>query len=317
MDGEFTLIERILNARGSIPAGVAVDAGDDCAVIEAGEPLALGNDLSVDGVHFRRSWLADPEIGYRAACAALSDLAAMVAQPLGVLLALCLDPDSGADEGAALAKGVTEAAEAVGAGLLGGDISRGGVLTLDVVAVGRCPRPVRRTGARPGDGVWVTGELGAAAAAVAAWKRGDPPEDAARAAFARPAPRIREASWLARAGPPTAMIDLSDGLAGDALRLARASGVAVHLDGPAVPVHPCAGADPSLALRGGEDYELLFTAPADSGASRPAEFEAELGVPLTRVGVVRAGEGVYLRGADGREAPLARGGYDHLEEASA
>lgn len=316
MPSEFELIARILAQRAIVPGDVIVDAGDDCAVL-AGGPLAIGNDLSVEGVHFRRAWLSLQEIGFRAASGALSDLAAMAARPSAVLLALCLDPACGEEEGLALARGVIDAAERLGAGLVGGDVSRGATLALDVVAVGRCPEPARRSGAGPGDEVWVTGRLGAAAAAVREWEGGGEPEPAARAAFAAPAPRVREAEWLMGEGLTHAMIDLSDGLAGDCRHVAAASGAAIVLDQRAIPVHHEAGATLDGALHGGEDYELVVVAAPGSLAGAEHAFSERFGVELTRVGVVRAGTGVYLRGADGRETPLLGGGFDHLGGTSA
>ncbi|HUG02101.1 MAG TPA: thiamine-phosphate kinase [Longimicrobiales bacterium] len=316
MAREFALIARILAARSVVPDDVLVDAGDDCAVL-AGGALAVGNDLSVEGVHFRRSWLSEAEIGFRAATAALSDLAAMAAEPSGVLLALCLGPALGEEEALAVAGGVIDGAERVGAGLLGGDLSRGGVLALDVVAIGRCPAPVRRAGARPGDELWVTGRLGGAAAAVREWERGAAPSPAARSAFAAPTARVQEAAWLAARGLANALIDLSDGLSSDGGHVAEASGVAITLDAAAIPVAEEAGATLESALHGGEDYELLIAAAPDGMAEVAGEFSERFGVELTRVGVVRAGAGVYLRGADGRELPLRRGGFDHLEGTSA
>ncbi len=313
--GEFALIRRILAERRLVPEAVTVDAGDDCAVFAAA-PLAVGNDLSVDGVHFRRDWLSPVEIGFRAASAALSDLAAMAAEPIAVLLALCLDEGTDLEDALALARGVIRAAEAVGAGLAGGDITRGPTLALDVVAVGRCPAPVRRGGARAGDRLWVTGRLGGAARAVRAWRDDSEPAPAARAAFAAPRPRVAEARWLAERGA-RALIDLSDGLAGDCAHLAGASGLKAVLDGPAIPLDEGAGAGPEDALHGGEDYELLLAAPPGALEDAASAFQDRFHVRLTPIGVVRAGTGVYLRDADGRERPLARGGFDHLGGTSA
>src|SRR5690606_3547928 len=192
---------------------------------------------------------------------------------------------------------------------------------IDVVAVGRTDRPILRSGARPGDSLWVTGELGGAAAAVLAWQRGAAPAQVARQAFARPRPRIREALWLAERGLAHALIDLSDGLGGDAAHLAAASGVRIVIDAAAVPVHPAAVAaagDPAAALRlglaGGEDYELCFAAPAGGAEAAAAEFLAAFGLALRRVGSVEEGSGVWIRYADGRTEPLAVHGYQHFRE---
>jgi thiamine-monophosphate kinase len=167
----------------------------------------------------------------------------------------------------------------------------------------------------------VTGRLGAAALAVNRLLAGEEPDEEARARFARPEPRIQEARWLAERGVPTAMLDLSDGLAGDAAHLAAASGVAISLERASVPVHPAvlrACPDPTLALRlavsGGEDYELCFAADPELLAAVTVEFEARFGVPLTRVGTVETGEGVWWGAAGGERA--REGAFQHFGAAS-
>lgn len=296
------------------PAGVLLGPGDDCAIVDG---LALGVDMVVEGVHFRREWLSSREIGWRAAAAALSDLAAMAAEPVGVLASLALRAEEAGDAGVQVAVGIREAAEHVGAVVLGGDLARThGPLVVDVVVVGRAGAPVRREGARPGNELWVTGALGGAGAAVRAWARDVEPAAAAREAFARPVPRTREALWLAERGLPRAMIDLSDGLAGDAGHLAAAGDLAVVLEAAAVPIHPAARGEPDaleLALGGGEDYELCFAAAAGAVQPHATEFEDRFGLALTRVGMVRAGSGLYLRDAGGGETPLRVKGYGHFE----
>lgn len=313
---EFDLIRRFLagRGRGGVPAAVRVGPGDDCTVVDG---IAVSTDLSVEGIHFRREWIALREVGYRAAAVALSDLAAMAARPIGLLASLAVPRESTDEEAAEVMEGVAAAAESVGGVLLGGDLARiGGPLVVDVVVVGSVDAPVLRSGARPGDALWVTGELGGAAACVSRLLRGEPPGDAL-ARFARPVPRTREACWLADRTPLHAMIDLSDGLAGDARHIATASDVAIVIEAAAVPIHPAArevGGDDgalALALSGGEDYELCFAAPAGAGEAIAAEFEREMGIPLTRIGRVQAGCGVSVAGPDGlrRPAPPA---YQHF-----
>lgn len=323
--GEFDLIRALLGGvprPGSGPEkGILVGPGDDCALLEPGaDPWAVTVDMSVEGVHFRREWLAPEEVGWRAAAAGLSDLAAVAAEPVAVLLALALPADEATEEWAtSLARGVAAAAASVGAALVGGDLTRSpGPLVVDVVALGRAPRPVLRDGARPGDELWVTGRLGAAGAAVLVWESGSPPVEPLRRAFARPTPRVAEARWLADSGVVRALIDLSDGLAGDVGHLAAASGCRALVQASAVPVAPGVAAvvgDPEralqLALTAGEDYELCLTAQPGALAPRAAEFRARFGVPLTRVGRLVEGEGVALERADGTVAPLG-GGYSHF-----
>lgn len=318
---EFDLIRRFLAAGPPVSrADVSVGPGDDAAVV-LGSGIVVSVDASVEDVHFRRAWLAPEEIGYRAAAAALSDLAAMAARPIGILATLAL-ADADAELGPALMAGARRAADSVGAAVLGGDLTRSpGPIFLDVVVLGEAREPVLRAGALPGDELWVTGELGAAAAAVAAWRRGDEPAAGAREAFARPRPRVREARWLAGRGLPRAMLDLSDGLAGDLRHLAVASAVQVVLEPERVPVSAAAleatrdrEAALRLALGGGEDYELVFAAPPGAVAPLAPAFAAETGVRLTRIGEAREGEGVVARAGDGTLRPLDIQGYRHFQD---
>ncbi|MGI9037431.1 MAG: thiamine-phosphate kinase [Gemmatimonadota bacterium] len=322
--GEFGRIERMLAAsrRLPVPDEIVVGAGDDAAVIRPpeGESLVLSSDLSIEGVHFERGWLTWDAIGYRATVAALSDLAAMAARPLGALVSVALPPELDAGVYAELAEGVTAALEAAGAALLGGDTSSSpGPALLDVVVVGSTGAPVLRSGARPGDELWVTGRLGGAAAAVLARRAQLEPHPAARRRFDRPPVRWREARWLAERGVVTAAIDLSDGLAGDARHLARASGVGLLLEPHALPLHEVLEgwaddqAARTIAAGGGEDYELLFSSPAGAiGASRE-EWKSAFDVDLTRVGRVIEGDGVaWIDRAGEPVDPPAAAGFDHF-----
>jgi len=313
---EFDLIRRLLGPERPLPSDVLVGAGDDAAVLEGG--WVISTDLSVEGVHFRRAWLTDQEIGYRAAASALSDLAAMAARPVGLLVSCAALREGGVDLEAVQA-GVREAGDSVGAAVIGGDLSRSpGPLVIDVVVLGRTARPRLREGARPGDEVWVTGTLGASGAALEVLEAGGELSPDLRESFARPRPRVEEAAWLAERDIVRALIDVSDGLAGDAGHLAAASGVRITLEADAVPVAPSAvtalGAVEALekALHGGEDYELCFV--AAPGVVDTAAFAARGGPRLTRVGAVTAGEGVWIHDWEGETRPLGRGGFDHWSE---
>lgn len=320
---EFDLIRSFLAAAdqpdAALPDHVRVGAGDDCAVVR-GEGTALSVDMSVEGVHFRRDWLEPEEIGYRATAAALSDLAAMAATPFGVLASLALPLTDDAAYAGRIMQGARAAAAGARARLLGGDLARtSGPLVLDIVVIGHTLRPVLRRGARPGDRLWVTGQLGAAAAAVRSWKVGRTPDPAARLAYAVPMPRTTEAAWLAARGTLHALIDLSDGLAGDATHLAAASEVRIVLDAAAVPIHPAVHAVAAdggdalrLALSGGEDYELCFAAAPDTVEHMADAFARTFALPLTCVGTIEEGRGVALRDAAGASAELELGGYDHF-----
>jgi thiamine-monophosphate kinase len=317
---EFDLIRRFLpHAPRFGREDVRVGPGDDCAVV-VGNGIALSTDLSVEGVHFRREWLSPFEIGCRAASAALSDLAAMAARPIGVLASVAV-AEGDADEFAVLLmEGIQNAVERVGGVVLGGDLTRSpGPLVVDVAVVGQAEAPVLRSGASPGDEVWVTGELGAAAVCIARLLRGEVPPPEAVERFECPIPRVLEALWLRERGVLRAALDLSDGLAGDAGHLATASGVALVLERAAIPVHPAAASDTAseeaalaFAMSGGEDYELCFCAPAGAVDPLAEEFEAEFGVRLSRVGVVEEGLGVFWRGADGEREPVPDGGFQHF-----
>jgi thiamine-monophosphate kinase len=296
-----------------------VGPGGDCAVV-TGRAIAISVDASIEDVHFRREWMTPRQIGYRAAAAALSDLAPVAAVPIGVFVTLGL---RGADvPGFAMEvmAGVSEAADACGAALLGGDVARSaGRSTIGLTVAGEVEKAVSRAGARPGDEVWVTGTLGAPGLTVRAWNAGRTPPPGAQAAFVRPRPRIQEARWLAGRDLMTAAIDLSDGLAGDTRHLAAASHVRILLDEGAIPIAPAvleyddAEADPLwLALGGGEDYELCFTAPAGAVERERPAFARQFDVRLTQVGTVVEGDGVRIVGADGNPRELEISGYNHF-----
>jgi len=301
---EFDAVRALLAQWGPAAEGV----GDDGAVLDvpAGSKLVVSTDTTVEDVHFRRAWLAPHEIGWRATQAALSDLAAMGAAPLGVLLALTL-PAGWRTDLAVLAEGIADATRASGVPIVGGDVTDGDRLALAITVLGHAVHPLARGGARFGDAFYVTGRLGGPGAALAAWERGDMPHPAHRERFARPVARLAEGQWFAAHGA-TAAIDLSDGLAGDAAHLASASGVRCVLDLGGI---PCAdGIDMSDALASGEEYELLVAAPA---LDRTAFASAFADVPLTRVGRVEpaVGSGEVAAERDGRPVALPRT-YDHF-----
>jgi thiamine-monophosphate kinase len=304
---EFDLVRAMLARWGPLARGV----GDDAAVLEVppGERLVVSTDASVEDVHFRRAWLAASEIGWRAATSALSDLAAMGARPLGVLLTLAV-PASWRDALGALADGVGEAVRAADTVIVGGDLTGGRELALTVTVLGAAARPVTRDGARAGDALWVTGRLGGPRRALAALLSGATPGPGDRTRFARPAARLAEGRWLAAHGA-SAMIDVSDGLLADLGHVAAASGARLVLDAALVP--RADGAALEDALVGGEEYELALAAP---DALDAAAFAALFGVPLTRVGRVEAGgrgaAGVEVAGLDPARRVEVPPGHDHF-----
>jgi len=309
---------RALFSATALPAGVSLGIGDDAAVLApAGAPLVWTVDSAVEGVHFRRDWLSLEDIGWRSLTAAASDLAAMGASPRGALSALILPANFSDADLLALARGQAEAAAALGTAVIGGNLARGNELSITTTLLGEGREPVLRGGARAGDVVALAGTVGVAAAGLALLQRGiadgapgDPTERALRA-FRRPQARVAEG--LAAAGHAHAGIDVSDGLALDGWRLARASGVALVLDAPALlrvagpeltAVAALLARDPlELALYGGDDYALLMTFAAH-----------EVPEPFVAVGTCGAGDGISLRSADGTIRPLEAKGFDHFAE---
>lgn len=322
---EFDLIRSFLPEDAPTDPRILLGPGDDAAVLDGDPPWVVTCDASVEEVHFRRAWLTPREVGWRAGAAALSDLAAMAAEPVAVLVSLAIPVErrtrgpGGAvssdgwseDSPRRIQEGIREVTAEAGGVVVGGDVTRSpGPLMVDVLALGRASRPLRRDGARPGDRLWVTGRLGAAAAAVAAWIAGRTPLDHHRRAYARPVPRVSEAIWLSGRAELHAGLDLSDGLVADAGHLAAASGVGVEIELAAVPA--AEGVDRSSALSGGEDFELLLAAPRGALEGERRAFEDRFGIPLTPVGRITEGRGVRVRDEEGREVSVDRRGWDHL-----
>lgn len=300
---EFDLVRTLLDEWGR----AAEKIGDDAAVLEVpvGERVAVTTDTSVEGVHFRRDWLNHFEIGYRATAASLSDLAAMGARPLGIVIALTL-PDSDQVEARVLATGIREGASAVMCPIVGGDLSAGKTLSLTITALGSVARPLTRAGAKVGDKVYVTGALGGPAAAVRAWKSGKQPSEADRARFAAPVPRIDAAIGLAARGA-TSAIDISDGLVADANHIAAASKVGIEINAERVPRMPEVSIQ--QAVNAGEEYELIVTAKQiDTRA-----FSDEFGLELTEIGRIVPGPPRVELLENGRPIS-APSGYDHFSD---
>ncbi|NUO94495.1 MAG: thiamine-phosphate kinase [Gemmatimonadaceae bacterium] len=299
---EFDAIRAMLDEWGPHAVGV----GDDAAVVAVppNEKLVVSTDASVEGVHFRREWMTAAQIGQRAASGALSDLAAMAATPLGILLALSV-PERWRDELPELARGVGVAAVAARCLIVGGNLTRGTDLALTITVLGCTAVPLRRAGMRPGDRLFVTGRLGGPGAALRALLAERPPGLTHLERFVAPIPRLDEARWLAEHGAAAA-IDISDGLLADAAHLARASAVSLAIDLAAV---PCVdGVLPSEAATSGEEYELLVAVPDDVELD-VAEFRRSFGSDLTRIGVALAPTGDPVL-VDGRAPSVF--GHDHL-----
>ena len=307
---EDALLARLVAQLGARNAAVELGIGDDAAVLAGGWCTSL--DLLIEDVHFRMRTTSAHDLGWKAIAVNLSDLAAMGAEPVCALVGLGLPPEIGPETLDELFAGFDACASAYGAQVVGGDMSRAPVLTLSVTVFGRSERPARRDGARPGDVVCVTGPLGGSRAGLALLEglAASLPERAVLIErHVRPVPLIAEGRILARVSH--AMMDLSDGLATDARRLASASGVAVQIDLDRVPVQAGAeriaaavGRAPGwFAAAGGEDYELVCALPR-------AAFDASE-LDLYEVGAIvdgPAGE-IGFAGAGSDDPPR---GFDHL-----
>ena len=334
-NGELALIERIrrraeagANTRGG---ELRLGIGDDCAILRprAGEEIVVTTDFSLEGRHFRRDWHPAESVGHRTLARGLSDLAAMGARPVAAFLSLALPRAVARDvrwvDG--FLDGLLGLAERVGVPLAGGDTSEAPDehVLADIVLLGAVPggRALRRSGAKAGDRLFCTGALGGAAAKLrrlAGRSRrfsvpaGLPGVGGHPQLF--PEPRLAVGLALLRRGLATATLDLSDGLSTDLRHLCGASGLRAEVEAALLPIHPLAAelgpeAALELALNGGEDYELLFT--AAQGARVPRRIG---GVPVTEIGrMAKRGRGtptVTLIDAQGRRSPMHAAGWEHL-----
>jgi thiamine-monophosphate kinase len=314
--GEFGLIARLTGGL-ELGPGVEVGVGDDAAVLAPtpGHRLVVTTDVLVEGLDFTAA-LSEPEDwGWKAVAANLSDLAAMGAEARWLVLALTVPDPTPVATLERVYAGVGEACRAFGVALVGGDVSGGPGLSLAVTALGEAERPVLRSGARPGDRLGVTGPLGAAAAGLGLLQRGDRAATdllgrfpGLAAAHRRPTPALAMGLALARAGA-TALIDVSDGLAGDALHLAEASGVGVEVHDATVPLAPgvaeaagLLGLDPlELALGGGDDFVLAAALPRAADLGGVLDCGRFTPDPGQRVRLTAAGR-----------RPLSGLAYDHF-----
>lgn len=307
---EFERVEKLRARLGSVGSGVELGIGDDAAVVRLDGSAVLSNDASIEGVHFRRSFGRLDRLTRRALHAAASDLAAMGAEPVAMLVALALPRTLDESDFDAIVEGMRQASLDLGMPVVGGNLSAASEIGITTTVVGRAvATPLRRSGARVGDTIYVSGCVGAAALGLRALLQGgSAPDDAFVAAWLDVRARIE----LGRAlrGVASAAVDVSDGLSQDLLHLLDASGVGATLRASALPLAASAteraaelGVDAlELALTGGEDYELLFTAPADSVAR-------ELG---TAIGCVEARPGLRVDRGDGPRAYVSRG-HRHFE----
>lgn len=297
-----------LVARTGQPTTTLLGPGDDCAIVAAADGRVVATvDVLVDGVHFRTDWASGEQIGRRAALASMADVAAMGATPTALLVGLCAPAETPTDLVMDIGRGLDAEASKVGAGIVGGDITRSPVLTISVTALGDLAgrEPVRRSGARVGDVVAVNGRLGWAAAGLAVLSRGFRSPAALVGAYRVPEPPLAAGVAGALAGA-TAMIDVSDGLVADLGHLADESGVCIEVATGSLPVHDrltevasALGRDPlQWVLTGGDDHALAATFPP--GRALPGDWIV--------IGAVRDGSGVVVDGTPWDAA----GGWDHF-----
>ena len=308
---EFERIRALAETFGAPGDHVAIGIGDDAAVLRLESHQAVSVDVAVEGVHFRRSFADWRTLGRRAYAAAASDLAAVAAKPRAALVSLIL-PTCFADEDLQeVGRGIADLGEEIGAPVIGGNLSRGEELSITTTVLGVIPdKPLTREGSRPGDQIWVTGNLGAAALGLRHLSTGIPSENADPFvdAWRRPSPRIAEGLSLSTTA--TSCIDVSDGLIQDLTHVTDASRVAATVQADALPLaagHQTLASDLGVdgtlaALSGGEDYELLFTLPPTVDPAFPA----------TRIGEIHAGKGISILDAANQPLAVDRAGFAHF-----
>lgn len=292
--------------------------GDDCAVLRlvAGNDCLVTTDFSLEGIHFRQDWHPAESVGHRCLARGLSDIAGMGGEPVAAFLSLALPRDLPQAWVRRFARGLTHLAESYGAKLAGGDTAQSpaGILA-DIIVVGsvRKGNAVLRSGARPGDRIFVTGELGGSAAAVAQMQR-RPKKNLNPRAYPRhfyPEPRIEVGRILREKSLAAAMIDTSDGLSTDLVHICEESGVGAEIRAALIPrAHvgkPMREVDLNLALHGGEDYELLFT--ARPGKRVPKQIA---GVAITEIGRILGGDRIFVEDASGAVFELRPRGWEHF-----
>jgi thiamine-monophosphate kinase len=317
--GEFGFLARLLR-RLPVAPGTVVGPGQDCAVVRCGgRDCLLTVDALVEDVHFDARWLSPRQVGRKSFLVNASDVAAMGGQPRFCVVSLGVPAEYAARQLSALEDGIVAAARDCGAAVVGGNLTRARTLFISITLLAEAPRRrVTRQGACPGDRIYVTGTLGDAALAVHELRRGRrrPAAQLVRR-FAEPPARLRAGRYLVESGLVSAMIDVSDGLLQDLGHICAQSRVGARIDAERIPVSAayrrvCA-TDRTLALSGGEDYELLCTLPERSVRNLERDIR-QLGCPLTCIGEITSGRRVRLMGPDGGELRVGEAGYDHFRQ---
>lgn len=296
--------------------GIVAGIGDDCAVlrIPPGHEALVTTDFSLEGVHFRQEWHPPEVVGHRCLTRGLSDIAAMGGQPIAAFLSLALPRNLKQNWVNRFLRGLLRLADEFRASLAGGDTaeSPGGVLA-DIVVVGSAPKgeALRRSGARSGDRIYVTGQLGGAAAALNLLFAGRKLRPADFPQHFHPLPRLEVGEFLRKKKLASALIDISDGLSTDLAHICEESGVGAEILAPAIPRSaigkPARQVDLQFALHGGDDYELLFTVP--HGRRVPARIA---GVPITQIGRITRSKRIMLMNEQGAGSELRPQGWAHF-----
>jgi len=318
--GERRVISRIRRTFGQARSDILLGIGDDAALVRGPERLLLTTDILVEGEDFRIADHPPRLLGRKALNVNLSDIAAMGGRPLHALVGMALPGDIDESWLRQFMTGFRSAAREAGVALVGGDLSQAEKIMIAVMVTGEVKSPVRRGGAKPGDGIFVSGTLGDAAAGLRLLEKGGirgvvKPVRPLIGAFLDPAPRLKLGALLAGKGLASAMIDLSDGLSVDLAHICGESGVGAEVEAARVPVSEALtrfARDPlDLALNGGEDFELLFTV-------RPAKIAAVEALAsrhaLTRIGRITGGRSIRLVGPGGKKKPLRAGGFEHFSD---
>lgn len=317
---EFDFIKRCTDGLPAQAEGLLCGIGDDCAVIagSGSRDWLISSDGFYEGIHFQRDWMSPSDIGRRCLAAAVSDIAAMGGRPRFVTISIAVPPTISSDIAIEVMEGISAAATSYLMVVIGGDTCSAVhdlSLTLTVIGDIRHGSAIHRRGAKSGDIVYVSGNLGGSLAGLRALQSGVP-DDAAVERHVHPIARVTSGHWLADTGCVTSMIDVSDGLIQDLGHIGKSSGVGIVIDADAVPRWSSSTGMVNLetAIKSGEEYELAFTVDGrrDSAFQRllPA-VHGQLGHSITRVGTVISGSGVVVRDAAGDDVTPQSGGFRH------
>jgi thiamine-monophosphate kinase len=304
--------------KGRSQSGVAKGIGDDCAVLRSarGMDSLITSDFSLEGIHFRREWHAPESVGHRCLTRGLSDIAGMGGEPVAAFLSLALPRNLPQSWVTRFARGLLQLAARYNVQLAGGDTAQspGGIL-MDIIVLGSVPKAkaILRSGARPGDRIFVSGAIGGSAAALKALRTGKKADARSYPRHFYPEPRVALGRILRQRQIATAMIDTSDGLSTDLHHICEESGVGADIDATLLPRafvgRPPSQVEADLALHGGEDYELLFT--ASPGTRVPRQLA---GVRLSEIGRITRSARIVLRDENRTIRELHPRGWEHFSE---